>query len=85
MTGEISLQGFVLPVGGIKEKCLAAVRNKIKRVLLPLMNKPDVDELPSETKNNLQIIFVSNIKEVIEHTLYSENILKENAIPTPKF
>jgi len=85
MTGEISLQGFVLPVGGIKEKCLAAVRNKIKRVLLPLMNKPDVDELPSETKNNLQIIFVSNIKEVIEHTLYSKNILKENAIPTPKF
>ncbi len=74
MTGEISLTGFVLPVGGIKEKCMAAVRNKMKRVLIPLLNKPDIDELPKETKDNLEIIFVDNIRDVIKHSLSMEKV-----------
>ena len=68
MTGEISLQGYVLPVGGIKEKCLAAVRNKIKRVLIPDQNRQDYEELPQEAKMSLEVIFVKNIFEVIENT-----------------
>ena len=93
MTGEISLQGFVLPVGGIKEKCLAAVRNKIKRVILPYQNKHDADELPAETKKNLEIIFARDIREVIQNAFYG-NIFEDGKIalpqsqsntPTPKF
>jgi len=69
MTGEISLQGYVLPVGGIKEKCLAALRNNIKRVIIPYENKYDVEELPKETKENLEFIFAKDIKEVIKNSL----------------
>jgi ATP-dependent Lon protease len=76
MTGEISLQGFVLPVGGIKEKCLAAVRNKIKRVLLPYQNQHDFEEVPKETKSLLEVVFVKDIKEVIEN-VFNER-LSEN-------
>ncbi len=50
MTGEISLQGLVLPVGGIKEKCIAAHRNGIKNVILPDKNKRDVDEIPEDVR-----------------------------------
>jgi ATP-dependent Lon protease len=84
MTGEISLQGYVLPVGGIKEKCLAAARNNIKRVILPILNQSDVEELPPETKNSLEIIFVSNIKEVIENS-FLPNKTKDESFPKPKF
>ena len=88
MTGEISLQGFVLPVGGIKEKCLAAARNKIKRVILPYENKPDADELPSETKSILEFIFVKDFKEVIVNAFYRNILsLENNSINSlnPKF
>lgn len=54
MTGEISLQGYVLPVGGIKEKCLAAYRNNIKRIILSYKNQKDVKDLPKEIKENIQ-------------------------------
>lgn len=83
MTGEITLQGYVLPVGGIKEKCLAAVRNKIKRVIVPSLNKQDVDELPQETKKNLEIIFASNIKEVLDNAFDKDIIGKQYM--NPKF
>jgi ATP-dependent Lon protease len=90
MTGEISLQGFVLPVGGIKEKCLAAVRNKIKRVILPFENKNDADELPPETKKKLEIIFARTIREVIENAfdrnIFDEtNIVLQDIKASPKF
>lgn len=48
MTGEISLQGLVLPVGGIKEKCIAAHRNKLTHVILPEKNRKDVDDIPKD-------------------------------------
>ena len=53
MTGEISLQGLVLPVGGIKEKCIAAHRNNIKNVILPMKNKKDVDDIPKDVREQL--------------------------------
>ncbi len=80
MTGEISLQGYVLPVGGIKEKCLAALRNNLKRVILPYDNKFDVEELPIETKNKLEFIFAKEIKEVIQNSLdysYVDNTINQ--------
>jgi ATP-dependent Lon protease len=84
MTGEISLQGYVLPVGGIKEKCQAAIRNKIKRVILPYENKWDIEDLPKETKENLEFIFVRNIKEVIPF-YFDDNIDKNISKAKAKF
>jgi ATP-dependent Lon protease len=66
MTGEISLRGDVLPVGGIKEKCLAAHRLGIKTVLLPFQNKRDLEEIPKEVQKEVEIIFVKNMKEVVD-------------------
>ena len=71
MTGEITLQGYVLPVGGIKEKCFAALRNNIKRIVLSIQNKDDVEELPKEIKNEIKFIFVKDIKEVIQNAFHS--------------
>lgn len=57
MTGEISLRGLVLPVGGIKEKVLAALRAGIKTVMLPARNKRDLDDIPEEARNQLKSFF----------------------------
>ncbi len=69
MTGEITLRGKVLPVGGIKEKLLAARRAKVKKVLIPTLNKKDLNELPETLLKNLQIIPVKNYDEVAKHLL----------------
>lgn len=61
MTGELSLQGLVLPVGGIKEKCMAAVRNHCTSVILPEKNRLDAKEIPQDVKNQLTIHFVESI------------------------
>ena len=66
MTGEITLRGRVLPIGGLKEKLLAAKYAKIRTVLVPAANKPDVEELEQEIKDGLNIVFVSSMKEVIK-------------------
>jgi ATP-dependent Lon protease len=65
MTGEISLQGLVLPVGGIKEKCMAAHRNNLTSVILPAKNKKDVDEIPEDLRAELSIHFVERIEEAL--------------------
>lgn len=65
MTGEITLRGKVLPVGGIKEKVLAAKEAGIKNIILPKHNLKDLDEIPSEIKSQLNFIFVDNIDEVL--------------------
>ncbi len=67
MTGEITLRGKVLPVGGIKEKVLAAHRAGIKRVILPLKNKKDLVDVPEEIKKSMKFIFVENIKDVLKN------------------
>ena len=69
MTGEISLRGAVLPVGGIKEKVIAAHRSGIKKILLPLENKKDLCDVPDEVKKDIQFIFIETIEELIHETL----------------
>jgi ATP-dependent Lon protease len=76
MTGEITLRGRVLPIGGLKEKVLAAHRAGIKRVLVPERNKADLDEVPAEVKNDLEFIYVSKMDQLLEAALES--------VPQPK-
>ncbi len=69
MTGEITLKGKVLPVGGIKEKVLAASRAQIKEVILPEKNEKDLEELPAHIRKQLKFTFVKNLDEVFAHAL----------------
>jgi ATP-dependent Lon protease len=69
MTGEITLSGLVFPIGGVKEKVLAAHRAGIRRILLPSRNEADVDDIPEDVRNELQIVFVSTINEVLDAAL----------------
>ncbi len=69
MTGEISLRGRVLPIGGLKEKLLAALRGGIKTVLIPKENEKDLEEIPDNVKRGLELIPVSAVDEVLEHAL----------------
>ncbi|MBX3223908.1 MAG: endopeptidase La [Labilithrix sp.] len=69
MTGEITLRGRVLPIGGLKEKVLAAHRAGIKRVLIPERNKADLDEVPAEIKNDLEFIQISKMDQLLEAAL----------------
>jgi ATP-dependent Lon protease len=69
MTGEITLTGQVLPIGGLKEKALAAQRNKIRSVIAPAVNEQDVDEIPAHLRKDLEFHFVSTVDEVLETAL----------------
>ena len=72
MTGEITLRGIVLPIGGLKEKLLAAHRAGIKKVLIPFENKKDLAEIPEVIKKNIYIIPVKKVEEVLKHALTKE-------------
>jgi len=69
MTGEITLRGRVLPIGGLKEKLLAALRGGIKKVLIPEENAKDLAEIPDNVKSGMEIIPVSRVGEVLRHAL----------------
>ena len=69
MTGEITLRGRVLPIGGLKEKLLAALRGGIKKVLIPEENAKDLAEIPDNVKSGMEIIPVSRVGEVLKHAL----------------
>ena len=69
MTGEITLRGRVLPIGGLKEKLLAALRGGIKKVLIPEENAKDLAEIPASVKNGMEIVPVSRMEEVLSHAL----------------
>ena len=80
MTGEITLSGLVFPVGGLKEKILAAHRAGIRRILLPSRNEADIEDLPEDVRKELAIVFVSRISEVIDAAL---EVLVANPPPPP--
>jgi ATP-dependent Lon protease len=69
MTGEITLTGQVLPIGGLKEKALAAQRNHIKTVIAPAPNEQDIDEIPAHLRKTLRFVFVSTVDEVLQTAL----------------
>ena len=74
MTGEITLRGRVLPIGGLKEKLLAALRGGIKKVLIPEENVKDLADIPDSVKNGLEIVPVSRMEEVLTHALVRQPI-----------
>ncbi len=84
MTGEMSLQGLVLPVGGIKEKCIAAHRNGIRNVILPEKNRKDTDDIPVDVRKQIKFYFATRVQEVLELALeksVDEEFLKEEMTP----
>ena len=76
MTGEISLRGLVLPVGGIKEKCVAAARAGIKTVLLPARNKKDFEEIPQAARDQLKFVWLDTVDDAVRY------VLGEDVLPT---
>jgi len=69
MTGEVSLTGRVLPIGGVKQKLLAAQRAGATVILLPKRNEPDLDEVPAEVREALEIHLVSDVRDVLDLAL----------------
>ena len=69
MTGEITLTGQVLPIGGLKEKALAAQRAEVKRVIAPRRNEVDLDEFPPNLLKGMKFVFVDTVDEVLEAAL----------------
>jgi len=69
MTGEITLRGRVLPIGGLKEKLLAARRAGIRTVIIPIDNQKDIEEVPERIRNSMKLVFVKSMDEVIQHSL----------------
>jgi len=78
MTGEITLTGKVLPIGGVKEKVLAAYRAGIRKVILPRENEKDLQEVPEEVKKVMNFFLVENINQVLELVLAKEELIEIN-------
>ena len=88
MTGEITLRGKVLPIGGVKEKMIAAHRGKVNCVIIPRDNEKDLKEIPSKIKNDLKIILADHVDEVLRKALIldaPEKFLKEKFARTGEF
>ncbi|MGH7436893.1 MAG: S16 family serine protease, partial [Polyangiaceae bacterium] len=83
MTGEITLRGRVLPIGGLKEKVIAAHRAGIKRVIVPERNRGDLDEVPEEVRKGLELVFVSKMDQVIEAALEDKVLGRGGRSATP--
>jgi ATP-dependent Lon protease len=83
MTGEITLTGQVLPIGGVREKTLAAQRAGLKRVILPRENGPDLDELPPETRNALEFVLVDSVEDVFEAAFDGKQANGRRRAPAP--
>jgi ATP-dependent Lon protease len=83
MTGEITLTGRVLPIGGLREKLLAAKRAFIKRVVIPDRNRPDLKEIPPYVTKGMEILPVSNMDEALE-AVFGKGVLRRRTPGTPK-
>jgi ATP-dependent Lon protease len=84
MTGEVSLRGLVLPVGGIKEKCLAAVRAGIHTVLLPARNRKDLEDIPQSAREQLAFVWLEHVDEAVEAALHdAPETVSANTDTTP--
>lgn len=81
MTGEITLRGKVLPIGGLKEKALAALRAHIKKVIIPEANKKDLVEIPKNIKRRLKFVLVNNMDQVLQEALVRSPFRKEQVHP----
>lgn len=84
MTGEVTLRGTVLPIGGLKEKLLAALRGGIKKVLIPEENAKDLTDIPESIKSGLEIVPVSKMDDVLAHALLEKLVPIEWIEPEPK-
>jgi ATP-dependent Lon protease len=73
MTGEITLTGQVLPIGGLKEKALAAQRAEINRIIIPRRNEPDIDDIPAHLRKRMKFILVDSADEVLDAALERGN------------
>ncbi len=69
MTGEITLRGRVLPIGGLKEKTLSAHRAGLTKIILPKDNEKDIDDIPESVRDDLEFVLVTSIDQVLEHAL----------------
>jgi ATP-dependent Lon protease len=69
MTGEVSLRGLVLPIGGVKEKTVAAHRAGIRRVLLPARNRKDLEDVPQSVRDDLKFVFCEHVEDVVREAL----------------
>jgi ATP-dependent Lon protease len=82
MTGEITLRGKVLPIGGLKEKVMAAHRAGLQRVILPRRNEPDLEDVPAEIKDQMKFILADTLDDVLKASL--EPAGKPSAARTPR-
>jgi ATP-dependent Lon protease len=76
MTGEITLTGQVLPIGGVKEKSLAAQRAGLDTVILPRDNEPDLEELPAETREAMEFVLADSVEQVLDRALEPPRVPK---------
>src|SRR5258708_19863607 len=83
MTGEITLRGNVLPVGGVKEKVLAARRARVTKIILPSQNRRDLDEVPKELFKDIRFVFVDNMRQVFLEPLKEKTPPALTASPRP--
>jgi len=84
MTGEVTLRGRVLPIGGVKEKVIAGHRAGLKTIILPKENKKDMDDVPKNVKKDIKFVFVSNLAEVLEVALKNKITYKKRIRKTTK-
>jgi ATP-dependent Lon protease len=82
MTGEISLRGLVMPIGGLKEKTLAALRAGIKTVMLPRRNEKDLEDVPAEARDKLKFVLLDRVEDAVKYALDDQSVTEAEAVAT---